>query len=167
MVPACVGPVMQRLGILSLEIQAMPKTYGETFAQLERNPYQSVDTIFTHDMPTLRLWWKEDSDHAQLFYNTVLKHEGTAPKDLSGKLCEEIVAQHLDSPSMLCLISLQDWLSIDEKLRNPNIEEERINVPANPKHYWRYRMHLPISALKDAQAFNEQLKRLIADSGRD
>ena len=167
MVPACVGPVMQRLGILSLEIQAMPKTYGETFAQLERNPYQSVDTIFTHDMPTLRLWWKEDSDHAQLFYNTVLKHEGTAPKTLSGKLCEEIVAQHLDSPSMLCLISLQDWLSIDEKLQNPNIEEERINVPANPKHYWRYRMHLPISALKDAQAFNERLKRLIADSGRD
>ena len=166
MVPACVGPVMQRLGILSLEIQAMPKTYGEAFAQLERNPYRSVDTIFTHDMPTFRLWWKENAERTQLFYNTVLKHEGNAPKEPSGALCEEVVASHLDSPSMLCLISLQDWLSIDESLRNPKLEEERINVPANPKNYWRYRMHLPISTLKNAEALNARLQKLITASER-
>jgi 4-alpha-glucanotransferase len=40
-------------------------------------------------------------------------------------------------------------------------------VPANPKHYWRYRMHLPISELKKAKALNERLQRLIADSGRE
>ena len=67
---------------------------------------------------------------------------------------------------MLCLISLQDWLSMDDELRNPNPEEERINVPANPKNYWRYRMHLPISALKDATSFNERLRTLIVRSGR-
>ena len=166
MVPACVGPVLQQLGILSLEIQSMPKEYGVTFAQLHKNPYRSVDTIFTHDMPTLRLWWKENPERTQLYYNNVLEHDGTAPAEPSGWLCEEIVAHHLNSPSMLCLISLQDWLSIDEGLRNPNIEAERINVPANPKHYWRYRMHLPISALKDAKAFNERLQILIARSER-
>jgi len=166
MVPACVGPVMQQLGILSLEIQAMPKTYGEAFANLEKNPYRSVDTIFTHDMPTLRLWWKENAERTQLFYETVLKHEGKAPKQLSGKLCEEIIAQHLSSPSMLCLLSLQDWLSIDEGLRNPKPEEERINVPANPKHYWRYRMHLPISKLQGAKELNERLKKLISETER-
>lgn len=166
MVPACVGPVMQQLGILSLEIQAMPKTYGEPFAKLDQNPYRSVDTIFTHDMPTLRLWWKENTERTQLFYNTVLEHEGKAPKQLSGKLCEEVIAQHLSSPSMLCLISLQDWLSIDEGLRNPKPEEERINVPANPKHYWRYRMHLPISKLQGAEVLNERLKKLISETER-
>lgn len=166
MVPACVGPVMQQLGILSLEIQAMPKTYGETFSKLHKNPYLSVDTIFTHDMPTLRLWWKENAERTQLYYNTILEHDGKAPADLSGWLCEEIVAHHLNSPSMLCLISLQDWLSIDEDLRNPNIEEERINVPANPKHYWRYRMHLPISRLQNAISLNERLKMLITRSER-
>lgn len=166
MVPACVGPVMQQLGILSLEIQAMPKTYGEHFAQLQSNPYRSVATIFTHDMPTLRLWWKENAERSQLYYNNVLKHDGKAPGKLSGKLCEEIVAEHLDCPSMLCLISLQDWLSMDEGLRNPNMEEERINVPANPKNYWRYRMHLPISRLLGAEAFNERLQKLITRSGR-
>ena len=167
MVPACVGPVLQRLNILTLEIQAMPKTYGVAFADLQDNPYSSVDTIFTHDMPTLRLWWKENTERTQLFYNTVLEHEGKAPKEATGQICEEVLADHLDSPSMLCLISLQDWLSIDEKLRNPKPEDERINVPANPKHYWRYRMHLPISELKKAKALNERLQRLIADSGRE
>ncbi|MBR4131140.1 MAG: 4-alpha-glucanotransferase [Bacteroidaceae bacterium] len=166
MVPECVGPVMKQLGILSLEIQAMPKTYGVPFAQLHENPYRSVDTIFTHDMPTLRLWWKENPERTQLYYNNVLEHDGKAPEEPSGWLCEEIIAHHLNSPSMLCLISLQDWLSIDERLRNPNLEEERINVPANPKNYWRYRMHLPISELKQAKAFNECLQLLISRSER-
>ena len=166
MVPACVGPVMQQLGILSLEIQAMPKAYGVTFSRLSNNPYRSVATIFTHDMPTLRLWWKESPKRTQLYYNNVLEHDGKAPDELPSWLCEEIVAHHLNCPSMLCLISLQDWLSTDESLRNPNLEEERINVPANPKHYWRYRMHLPISALQKAKAFNERLQTLIIRSGR-
>lgn len=166
MVPACVGPVMQQLGILSLEIQAMPKEYGVPFAQLHNNPYRSVATIFTHDMPTLRLWWKENPERTNLYYNTILGRDGTAPKEPAGWLCEEIVAHHLNCPSMLCLISLQDWLSVDEDLRNPNPEEERINIPANPKHYWRYRMHLPISKLQGAQAFNDRLRTLIVRSGR-
>ena len=166
MVPECVTPVMQRLGILSLEIQAMPKTYGEPFAQLHLNPYRSVATIFTHDMPTLRLWWKENAERTQLYYNTILEHDGKAPDDLSGWLCEEIVARHLNCPSMLCLISLQDWLSIDEDLRNPNLADERINVPSNPKNYWRYRMHLPISRLQNAQSLNERLQMLITRSER-
>lgn len=166
MVPSCVGPVMKQLGILSLEIQAMPKAYGVPFAQLHENPYRSVDTIFTHDMPTLRLWWKENRDRTQLYYNNVLEHDGKAPEEPTGWLCEEIVAHHLNSPSMLCLISLQDWLSIDEGLRNPNLEEERINVPANPKNYWRYRMHLPISKLLEAKALNERIQVLIERSER-
>ena len=166
MVPACVGPVMQQLGILSLEIQAMPKEYGVPFAQLHNNPYRSVATIFTHDMPTLRLWWKENPERTNLYYNTILGRDGTAPEEPAGWLCEEIVAHHLNCPSMLCLISLQDWLSVDEDLRNPNPEEERINIPANPKHYWRYRMHLPISKLQGAQAFNDRLRTLIVRSGR-
>ena len=166
MVPACVGPVMKQLGILSLEIQAMPKAYGVPFAQLHENPYRSVDTIFTHDMPTLRLWWKENPERTQLYYNTVLEHDGKAPEEPTGWLCEEIVAHHLNSPSMLCLISLQDWLSMDEGLRNPNLEEERINVPANPKHYWRYRMHLPISKLLESKSLNERMQLLIERSER-
>lgn len=166
MVPACVEPVMKQLRILSLEIQAMPKEYGLRFGRLENNPYMSVATIFTHDMPTLRLWWQEDEERRQQFYNEVLQKDGRAPEAMPGWLCEEVVSRHLFSPSMLCLISLQDWLSMDEDLRAENIEQERINIPANPRHYWRYRMHLTIEQLVAAHDFNEKIRRMICRSGR-
>ena len=49
MVPACVGPVMNQLRILSLEIQAMPKEYGLRFGRLENNPYTSVVRKMSRD----------------------------------------------------------------------------------------------------------------------
>lgn len=167
MVPACVGPVMERLRMLSLEIQTMPKAMGVQFGRLEDNPYRSVATIFTHDMPTLRGWWAEDYNRAQQFFNQMLQHDGPAPRVMPGWLCEEVVARHLYSPSMLCLISLQDWLAMDEELRRQNPEEERINVPANPRHYWRYRMHINIEDLLNANDLNSRIRQLIRRGGRE
>ena len=166
MVPACVAPVMSRLRILSLEIQSMPKDFGVRFGRLENNPYMSVVTIFTHDMPTLRLWWQEDEQRRQQYYNEMLQKDGRAPEEMPGWLCEEVIARHLFSPSMLCLISLQDWLSMDENLRSDNIGQERINIPSNPHHYWRYRMHLTIEQLMQAEEFNNKIRMMIDRGGR-
>ena len=147
MVPDCVPWVMNELRILSLEIQSMPKDPTTRFGHLSRNPYRSVDTISTHDMATLRQWWDEDEERTQNYFNTMLYRGGPAPHPLPDWLAKDIVSRHLTSPSMLCLISFQDWLSIDEKLRLPDANAERINIPANPRHYWRYRMHLTIEQL--------------------
>ena len=166
MIPECVGWVMDRLGILTLEIQTMPKQSWQQFANLWENPYRSVSTISTHDMPTMRLWWDEQRETAQQYYNQMLYHEGAAPHPMTGEIAEEIVSRHLESPSMLCLLSLQDWLSIDEKLRYEDPEAERINVPANPRHYWRYRMHLTIEQLMGATALNEKIRGLVKSYGR-
>ena len=144
----------------------MPKEYGVRFGRLENNPYMSVATIFTHDMPTLRLWWQENEERRQQFYNEMLQKDGRAPEVMPGWLCEEVVSRHLFSPSMLCLISLQDWLSMDECLRAENLEMERINVPANPRHYWRYRMHLTIEQLLDAGELNDRISFMVKRSGR-
>ena len=166
MVPDCVPWVMNELRILSLEIQSMPKDDKVRFGHLSRNPYRSVCTISTHDMPTLRQWWDEDWDRTQDYYNTMLYRSGAAPHPLPGWLAKDIVSRHLTSPSMLCLLSLQDWLSIDEKLRLPDANAERINIPANPRHYWRYRMHLTIEQLMQQDDFNEAVRTLITQSGR-
>lgn len=166
MVPACVSPVLDELKILSLEIQTMPKAFGQTFARLVDNPYRSVATIFTHDMPTLRGWWQEDYKRAQLYYNQVLQHKGLAPKQMSGELCQEVVSSHLACPSMLCMISLQDWLSIDENVRFAQPDAERINVPSNPKNYWGYRMHLTLEELKSNTMLSLRIRDLIVNSGR-
>ena len=166
MVPDCVEQVMNNLRMLSLEIQTMPKRPGLLFGRLWENPYRSVATISTHDMPPLRQWWDEDTERAQQFYNIALHKDGTAPHPAPGWLCKDIVAEHLFSPSILTLLSLQDWLSIDERLRLPDPNGERINIPANPRHYWRYRMHLTIEQLMCENGFNDQIRALIENSGR-
>ena len=166
MVPDCVPWVMNELRILSLEIQSMPKDPTTRFGKLSHNPYRSVDTISTHDMATLRQWWDEDEERSQTYYNTTLRRGDAAPRPLPGWLAKEIVSRHLTSPSMLCLISLQDWMSIDEKLRLPDENAERINIPANPRHYWRYRMHLTIEQLLAADELNNEISTLIIQSGR-
>jgi len=167
MVPECVPWVMNQLRILSLEIQSMPKEEGLRFGKLSHNPFRSVCTISTHDMPTLRQWWDEDTERTQAYYSGPLRRGDTAaPHPLPGWLAKDIVSRHLTSPSMLCLLSLQDWLSIDEQLRLPDANAERINIPANPRHYWRYRMHLNIEQLLQADDFNETIRTLIKQSGR-
>ena len=166
MVPDCVPWVMNELRILSLEIQSMPKDPAVRFGHLSRNPYRSVCTISTHDMATLRQWWDEDKERTQDYYNSMLYRSGAAPHPLPGWLAKDIVSRHLTSPSMLCLLSLQDWLSISERLRLPDENAERINIPANPRHYWRYRMHITIEQLLQADDLNAELQGLIVNSGR-
>ena len=166
MVPDCVAWVMEQLRILSLELQSMPKDPTVKFGHLSRNPYRSVCTLSTHDMPTLRQWWDEDWDRTQEFYSTMLYRGGAAPHPLPGWLARDIVSRQLTSPSMLCILSLQDWFAIDEKLRLPDANAERINIPANPKHYWRYRMHVSIEELMANKEYNDNIKELIDECGR-
>ncbi len=166
MIPDCVSSVMNDLRILSLEIQRMPKNPMHEFGYLNEYPYRSVCTISTHDMSTLRGWWEEDYQQTQRYYNTMLGHYGTAPTVATPELCEEVVRNHLKSNSILCILSLQDWLSIDGKWRNPNVQEERINVPSNPRNYWRYRMHLTLEQLMKAEELNDKIRELIKYTGR-
>ena len=144
----------------------MPKDPTVKFGHLSRNPYRSVCTITSHDMPTLRMWWDENISRTQEYYNTMLYREGPAPHPLPGRLARDIIARHLTSPSMLCILSVQDWLAIDEKLRLPDAEAERINIPANPKHYWRYRMHLSLEELAANKGFMANITELVAQGGR-
>lgn len=166
MVPDCVPWVMDELKILSQELQSMPKDPSVKFGYLSRNPYRSVCTISSHDMPTLRMWWDENIQRTQEYYNTMLYRQGPAPHPLPGWLASDIISRHLTSPSMLCILSIQDWLATDEALRLPDANAERINIPANPKHYWRYRMHLNIEDLAADKRFVQNITEMISQSGR-
>jgi 4-alpha-glucanotransferase len=166
MVPHSVPEVMQGLGILSLEIQRMPKNPQTTFFHPKDAPYLSVITPSTHDMSTIRGWWEEDRNKIQQFYNSVLESQGEAPVFCEPWISRAIILQHLYSPAMWSIFQLQDLFSISEKLRREDPNEERINQPANPKHYWRYRMHVPLEQLIKEQEFNHELKDYITNSGR-
>ena len=166
MVPDCVSWVMNELRVLSLEIQSMPKDPHVRFGHLNRNPYRSVCTFSTHDMPTLRQWWDEDISRTQDYFNSMLYHEGPAPHPLPGWLARDIVSRQLASPSVLCVLSIQDWLAMDERLRLKDADAERINIPANPHYYWRYRMHVSIEKLMNDASFTENVRDLVKQSGR-
>lgn len=161
MVPDCVAWVMDQLRILSLELQQMPKDPKVKFGILSRNPYRSVCTLSTHDMPTLRQWWDEDYERTQVYYSSMLYRGGAAPHPLPGWLARDIIANQLTCPSMLCILSLQDWFALDEKLRLPDADAERINIPATPRHYWRYRMHIDIEDLIADKEYNDAIKELV------
>ena len=166
MVPACVQWVMNELSILSLELESMPKEPWVRFGHIERNPRRSVATISSHDTPTLRMWWDEDYERTQDYFNSILHREGPAPHPLPGWLAKEIIQRHLNCPSMVCVIALQDWLATDEHLRLKDANAERINIPANPRHYWRYRMHLNIEDLKNDKQFTESIREMIVQGYR-
>jgi len=166
MLPDCVEPVLDSLRILTLEIQQLPKQTGEEFAHLDGNPVRSVATISTHDMAPLRLWWQEHPECAQRYYVTMLQKQGRAPEQLPAHLAEEIIARHLYCPSMLCILSLQDWLAMDGELRGKNLRDERINVPSDPFNRWQWRMHLTIEQLVAAEKYNKKLRMMITRSKR-
>jgi 4-alpha-glucanotransferase len=166
MIPDSVHEVMNRLHILSLELERAPKTQGWEFAGLQQLPYGSVCTTSTHDMSPLRNWWEEDRERTQRYYQFVLHGEGTAPAECTPELAAQILSNHLNAPAMLTIIPLQDWLAMSDTLRRTHPERERINIPADPHHYWRYRMHLTLETLLNATGFNRKIRTMIAGSGR-
>ena len=171
MIPATVPEVMEDLKILSLEIQRMPKSEELTFDNPANYPYRCVCTTSTHDMNPIRAWWEEDRAMTERFFREILGFEGTAPQFCEPWVCRRILEQHVYSPAMLTILPLQDWLSMDSEVRLEGVkwqecDGERINVPANPRHYWRYRMHMTLEELLTRNEFNAHLRDLITESGR-
>lgn len=166
MIPSCVPEVMKELQMLSLEIERMPKDPKDDFVPLEHIPYLSVCTTSTHDMAPLRLWWEENRETTQRYFNSQLKEWGEAPQFCEPWICEKIIARHLYSPSMLVILPLQDWLSMSGDKRRQNPAEERINIPSDPKHFWSYRMHVNIEDMMNFNDLNSKIYNLNKNSGR-
>lgn len=164
MIPQCVNSVMKDLRILSLEVQRMPKTMGVEVADPSGYPYLSVATTSTHDMPGLRQWMLTNPETA----GRLLKALGCNPSEFNTidapQLCEAIIRSHINSPSMMCVLPWQDWMSTDGALRRKNPEEELINDPSNSRNYWRYRMHISLENLLEAEQLNRRIRRLTGKS---
>ena len=167
MIPDCVPKAMAELGILSLEIQRMPKNPKIKFAHPADAPYLSVCTTSTHDMSTIRGWWEEDREKTQQFHNLELGNSGLAPYFAEPWICQQIITQHLYSPAMWVTIPIQDLIAMDSKFRWEKTQAEQINYPSNARHKWRFRMKQSIEDLKKADDFNNLLKELIKVSGRN
>ena len=137
MVPDCVPGVMADQAILSLRMRNV-ESEGPW-------PYMSVCATSSHDMETLRMTYDHDPE----------------PHEIRSALEE-----YLNTPSMLAIFPLQDWLALDKDIRRGDREAERINQPADPHHHWRYRLHLDLNDLCKATAWCGEVRSLISASGR-
>ena len=165
LVPESVPQVMERLGITALKVQRMPSDnipwYNPNHAG-----YMNVVTASSHDSSTLRQWWQEDRNLSSQYFQQQLGQSGTAPWELEPQLAEMIMKQHLYNDAMLAIFPIQEFLATDRALTNPNMDDERINNPAEFPHYWRYRMHLNVEELLNHEDFNQKIAYWISDSNR-
>ena len=137
MVPDCVPGVMDHEKILSLKMRGMEQEGAWK--------YLSVCATSSHDMETLRMQCDHDPE----------------PWEVRRMLWE-----FLDSPSMLAIFPLQDWVALDKGLRRADRMAERINQPADPHHHWRFRLHFDVHELLKASELNVAVEGLIKDSCR-
>ena len=147
MVAPCVPGVMRELGILSLEVQRMPKNSSRPFSDPRENPYLSVDTTGTHDMPTIRGWWEQDRELSARYYHEMLHHTDNPPYFCEPWVCQEIIEQHFNSSSQWVIIPIQDYIAMDGDFRWDETWEEQINEPSIPNWKWKYRMHQSLEEL--------------------
>lgn len=165
-IPDCVAQVLDELGMLNLHVQRMPKSFEIDFEQTEDFPKTCVCTPSNHDTATLRQWWEENPYLTKKYYHTILKHEGDPPKTLTGQLAKEIIISHLQSKARYAIFLLQDLLAMDEQIRFPDPEQERINDPATPKGQWMWRMHLYVEELLLYPSFTNKLRQMIEEANR-
>jgi len=158
--------VMQELGLIGLRIQRMPSEPGLDFGIPSQYPYMTVCAPSCHDCSTLRAWWEEDEERRCQFYKTMMGSEGLPPSQCVSEIAYFILRQHVEAPSMWAIFPLQDLLAVKEEYTTRPAAEETINDPTNPKHYWRFRVHVTLESLMKDKDLKTTIKDLIRGSGR-
>ena len=82
--------------------------------------------------------------------------------------CDYVEAAQMPSdlraynPIVLCF-----WCDRGMAPEDTKAAAERINIPANPHHYWRWRMHLTLEELAEHKDLSSEIRTLIQEAGRE
>ncbi|XP_058079209.1 4-alpha-glucanotransferase DPE2 [Magnolia sinica] len=166
LIPSCVHPVMQELGLIGLRIQRMPSEPGLEFGIPSQYNYMTVCAPSCHDCSTLRAWWEENEERRHSFYRTIVGSNDEPPARCVPDVVYFILQQHFDAPSMWAIFPLQDLIALKEEYTTRPAVEETINDPTNPKHYWRFRVHVTLESLAEDTDLKGAIKDLVVASGR-
>lgn len=152
---------LKDLHVLSLEV---PKTKisGESYIGNVKPGYFSIFTTSTCNSKTLRMWLGKEL--GSNFYRS--DDTGESFFDAGADDCRTAVGQALATPSMFAILPIQDWMSIDAATRNRFTDSERINNPDLRGWVWKYRLHITLEQLLEANSLNTKIRELITGSGR-
>ncbi|CAK9278762.1 unnamed protein product [Sphagnum jensenii] len=166
MVPDCVRPVLNELGLLGLRIQRYPSTPGQEFGDPAEYNYMVVCAPSCHDSSTMRAWWEEDEGRRSRFFKNTLGFSEPPPATCDPRIAHIIIQQHLEAPSVWAIFPIQDLLALKEDYTKRPAREEIINDPTNPRHYWRFRLHIPMEAILGDEEYLKIVRELVLSSGR-
>lgn len=164
MIPSCVPNVLSDLNIMTLEIERMPKEGQETpWCNLGNLPYNSVLSTSTHDMPPLKLYWRNMSDSERNEY----RKRKLDVFDIADekKVLKNIIMNHLRASSMFCIIPLGDILSFSDVM-SQDAAEEQINHPENPNNVWDYRFPFYMDDLLEDNSIVCEISDMILETER-
>lgn len=166
LIPSCVHPVMQELGLIGLRIQRMPSEPDLEFGIPSQYSYMTVCAPSCHDCSTMRAWWEEDEERRCRFYENVIGCNDVPASQCIPEVAHFVLKQHFEAPSMWAIFPLQDLIALKEEYTTRPAVEETINDPTNPKHYWRYRVHVTLESLLGDKDLTMTIKDLVTSSGR-
>ncbi|PHT89299.1 4-alpha-glucanotransferase DPE2 [Capsicum annuum] len=107
LIPSCVHPVMQELGLVGLRIQRMPNEPDLEFGIPSQYSYMTVNAPSCHDCSTLRAWWEEDEERRHRFFQTVMGSDELPPDQCTPEIVHFVLRQHVEAPSMWSIFPLQ------------------------------------------------------------
>ncbi len=122
------------------EGEHLPHNYGEN----------CVAYTGTHDNHTLLGWYGAISEQEMAMLRNYICDHHTPLSELNKSLISLIMR----SSARLCMIPMQDWLSLDDMAR--------INTPGSSKGNWRWRMN----ADSLTASLAEEIRRLVTAYGR-
>eukprot|EP00850_Spirogloea_muscicola_P013966 SM000097S24819 [mRNA] locus=s97:544160:552835:+ [translate_table: standard] len=166
LVPACVPPVLNELGLLGLRIQRMPSEENQEFGNPATYDYMTICAPSCHDTSTMRAWWEEDADRRLRFFQSALGFSQTPPDTCTPDVARAILQQHCDSPSVFAIFPIQDLMALKDKYSERPAAEETINDPTNPRHYWRFRLHVTLEEFLRDEDWLATIQDLLLTSGR-
>ncbi|KAK3273264.1 4-alpha-glucanotransferase dpe2, partial [Cymbomonas tetramitiformis] len=174
MIPSCLPPVLADLSVLGLRIQRMAGDEGREFGDPAQYPYMSACSPSCHDTSTLRGWWEHDSDRRARFFReqltatpqSGLSQDEDPPAACLAGVAHAVLKQHAQSQSAWAIFPIQDLMALDEGLAKRPAHEEQINDPTNPKHYWRFRLHVSLEDMLAERGWIECMQDLLLRSGR-
>ena len=165
MIPASVPKVLRHFKTLTLDIQRFPKGSGHKFANPTQYPYFSICSTGTHDTSTLKEWLNELEEMGDI-NRTELGLSDEKKSKSQKEILKELIKINLESPSFATIIPLQDWFNLSDTLSQRDLNEERINIPADSEHIWNYRIHKTIEEITNDNLFKNSVKKMISESGR-
>ena len=178
---ACLAPVMERYGILHLNVLRWTRDWGadgQPYIPLADYCPLGVATTSVHDSSALRQWWDEERDSARAFCRDFAPAAETPapsatqnggadepPAPCDGAFSPEAAAFVLETAAQTAsawLINpLQDWLALDPAYWQQDARDERVNVPGTVSPFnWTHRMSVTVETLAKDESLARRIKAI-------